>query len=277
MDKIIRHTVTSTITETWSIIWTGNVQAGEALQRQTTISVQNQIKTQEESNELLQAALTTAESGRPRTRDVMATPPVPTALDAQPDGLNAKPSAGSQRKRGRRAQSTKQHSIDLSKLGDYCMGNKRIFTLFLVIGLLAVLTTTAYATSNAHPATPSLVGTWKMTIPKTATSPETNETMQTFFADGNYLETNNNPKSGSLGHGVWIGSGTTYLYSFQVFTFDEQGKYNGKRIIHVTIHMDGPDHYKGHGSADIIDAAGKVTKNVFSADTEATRMEVELP
>ena len=67
-----------------------------------------------------------------------------------------------------------------------------------------------------------MVGTWKMTIPKTATSPETNETMQTFFADGNYLETNNNSAAGSTGQGVWIGSGNTYLNTFQVFTTDKQ-------------------------------------------------------
>ena len=157
------------------------------------------------------------------------------------------------------------------------MQNKRIFTLVAVISLLAVLTTTAYAANNYHPASPTLVGTWIMTIAKTATSPETNETMQTFFADGNYLETNNNSKAGSTGHGVWMGSGNTYVYSFQVFTSDAQGKYNGKRIIHATIHMDSPDQYTGHGSADIIDLAGKVTKNVFSADFKATRMEVVLP
>jgi hypothetical protein len=157
------------------------------------------------------------------------------------------------------------------------MRNKRIFLILIVIGLLVALTTTVYATTNAHPSSPTLVGTWKMTIPKTATSPETNETMQTFFSDGNYLETNNNSQAGSTGHGVWMGAGNTYLNTFQVFTSDEQGKYNGKRIIHATIHMDGPDHYTGHGSADVIDLAGKVTKNVFSGDFEATRMEVELP
>jgi len=68
----------------------------------------------------------------------------------------------------------------------------------------------------------------------------------------------------------------TYLYTFQVFTADAQGKYNGKRIIHATVHMDGPDHYKGHGSADVIDLAGNVMKNVFAADVEGIRMQVEL-
>jgi len=157
------------------------------------------------------------------------------------------------------------------------MHKKLIFTLLAVIGLLAVPATMTYAARNVHPGTPNLVGTWRMAIAKTATSPEPNETMQTFFADGNYLETNNNLQSGSTGHGVWMGSGNTYLYSFQAFTWDKQGKYNGKRIIHGTLHMDSADHYTGHGEADVIDLAGKVTKAVFAADFEATRMEIQLP
>ncbi|MCE7986911.1 MAG: hypothetical protein DYG89_37535 [Caldilinea sp. CFX5] len=123
---------------------------------------------------------------------------------------------------------------------------------------------------------PNLVGTWQMTIAQTATSPEALETMQTFFADGNYLETNNNPQAGSTGHGVWRGAGGAYHYTFQVFMTDAQGNYAGKRVIRATIQMDGPDHYTGHGSADVIDVAGNVTKNVFAAPIAGTRMAVEL-
>lgn len=157
------------------------------------------------------------------------------------------------------------------------MLNKRIFTVVMVIGLLLVLTTTAFAATRSNVSSShALVGTWRMTIPKTATSPETNETMQTYFADGNYLETNNNSAAGSTGQGIWTGSDNNYLYTFQVFTSDKQGNYNGKRIIHGSIHMDGPDHFTGKGSADIVDLAGKVTKNVFSATFEGTRMELVL-
>lgn len=157
------------------------------------------------------------------------------------------------------------------------MRSKRFLILFTVLGLLAVLTTAAYAKTSAQGSTPSLVGTWKMTLDPSATAPETNETMQTFFADGNYLETNNNIQAGSTGHGVWIGAGNNYLYTFQVFTSDENGQYTGKRVINASIHMDGPDHYTGKASADVIDVDGNVTQNVFSATFSGTRMEVELP
>jgi hypothetical protein len=121
----------------------------------------------------------------------------------------------------------------------------------------------------------TIVGVWKMTIAQTATSPEALETMQTFFADGNYLETNNNPQAGSTGHGVWIGAGDTYQYTFQVFVSDAGGNPSGKRVIRTTIQMDSPDHYTGHGTADIIDLAGNVTKNVFAAPIAGVRMKIE--
>lgn len=156
------------------------------------------------------------------------------------------------------------------------MRNKRIFTTFIVVGLLAVLTTTAYTTTNAHPATPNIVGTWQMSIAASETSPEGLEVLMTFFADGNYMETINIDAS-STSHGVWMGSGNTYLYTFHVFSYDEKGVYAGRRIIRGKIRMDGPDHLTGMGSADIIAPDGKVTENAFSAPIEATRMEVELP
>jgi hypothetical protein len=157
------------------------------------------------------------------------------------------------------------------------MRKKRILIVPILVVLLALLTTTAFATSTSRPGSPTIVGTWMMTIPKTATSPETNETMQTFFADGNYIETNNNSQAGSTGHGLWVGSNKTYQYTFQVFTSDAQGNYTGKRIVHGTIHMADGNHFTGKGSADVVDAAGKVTKNVFSATFEGTRMEMQVP
>lgn len=156
------------------------------------------------------------------------------------------------------------------------MRTKRLMIMFTVLGLLAVLTASVYASSSAHATTPNIVGTWKMNIAPSETSPEGLEVLQTFFADGNYMETINIAAS-STSHGVWMGSGNTYLYSFHVFSYDEQGNYSGTRIIRGTIRMDGPDHLIGNGSADIIDAQGKVTKNAFSAPWEATRMEIELP
>ena len=155
------------------------------------------------------------------------------------------------------------------------MRTKRLFIILSVIGLLAVLTTTAYAANNYHPTT--LVGTWNVTV-KIEGVPETFETMHTYFADGNFVEATNIPTiQTSASHGVWIGSGNIYLLTFGAFIFDEQNKYIEKQIVRCSIRMDGADHLTAHAEIDTIDAAGKVTKNAYTGTFEGTRMEVELP
>ncbi len=157
------------------------------------------------------------------------------------------------------------------------MRTKRIVTILTVFVLLAVLTTSVvYASSGFYSSSPEIVGTWNMKIAPSQTSPEGLEVMQTFFADGNYLETINIDAS-TIGHGVWMGSGNTYFYTFQTFNYDEKGSYVGKRIIRATLKMDSPDHFTGKAEADVIDVDGKVTKDEFSVTTEATRMEIALP
>lgn len=120
----------------------------------------------------------------------------------------------------------------------------------------------------------SIVGTWKMSIAPSDTSPEGLEVLQTFFADGNYMETIN-IRGLSSSHGVWTDAGNAYLYTFRVFSYDEAGKFTGTRVIRGQIQMDGPNRLTGYGSADIITPNGEVIKNAFSAPIEATRMEVE--
>jgi hypothetical protein len=68
MGKIIRRTVTVTMTETWTIVWTDDVQADDAPQCQAPTLVQNQVKTQEEPNAVLPTTKPSASSQRKRTR-----------------------------------------------------------------------------------------------------------------------------------------------------------------------------------------------------------------
>ena len=121
------------------------------------------------------------------------------------------------------------------------IGFLRWLMAFMVICLLPVLTLSLYASTSAHPATPNIIGTWKMQIAPSETSPEGLEVLPTFFADGNYMETINIDAS-STSHGIWMGSGKNYLYTFQVFCYDEQGNYSVTRFFRGTIRMDGPDH-----------------------------------
>src|SRR6187402_2967069 len=101
------------------------------------------------------------------------------------------------------------------------MRNKRFLIGSFVIVLLGALTTSAYAASSAQPATPNIVGTWRTIIPQSEGNPRpTFEAILTFFADGNMVEVNSsNPALFAPAHGVWIGSGNTYLMTFDAFNF----------------------------------------------------------
>ncbi len=84
MGKLIRRSVTITITESWTITWTDDVGGDETSQPQATTIVQEQPKPQEEADETILPAVTTV-----------------AATDTQPTDVSPK-SAGSQRKRSRR-------------------------------------------------------------------------------------------------------------------------------------------------------------------------------
>jgi len=79
MGKIIQRTVTITITETWTIVWTTD----DTAQPQATTIVPDQPKPQEEEDEKMLPTVTPG-----------------AATAAQPTGVSPKP--GSQRKRTRR-------------------------------------------------------------------------------------------------------------------------------------------------------------------------------
>jgi len=84
------------------------------------------------------------------------------------------------------------------------------------------------------------------------------------------------PKKGPA-HGIWIRSGNNYVLTFESFTFDDKGINTGKIRAHLTIKMDGPDHFTATHTTDLIDLAGKVTKKVLYGASDGTRMKVEMP
>jgi len=84
MGRIIRRTVTITITETWTIVWAGDVQSDAKTQSQTTTVVQDNPK--EEPDELLHATVIAAEP-MPAT----VTEPPPDDVSIQPDAKGRRP------------------------------------------------------------------------------------------------------------------------------------------------------------------------------------------
>ncbi len=88
MGRIIRRSVTITISESWTITWTDDVGGDETSPPQATTIAQDQPKTQEEKDETIVPTVTTV-----------------AATDTQPTDVSPK-SAGSQRKRTRRRRAT---------------------------------------------------------------------------------------------------------------------------------------------------------------------------
>jgi hypothetical protein len=82
MSRIVRSTVTITITETWTTVWTNNIRADETSPPQATTIVQEQPKPQEEPDETILPAVTTV-----------------VGVDTQPTDGSPKSGTGSQRKR----------------------------------------------------------------------------------------------------------------------------------------------------------------------------------
>src|SRR4051812_34517763 len=96
MGKLIRRTITITITETWTFIWTTD---GDPLSHPSIIL---QAKPKEEQDEAFQTIVNNADPGKPSVSDPTATPLTPAALvDPLPDGAPSSSSTSRQRKRSR--------------------------------------------------------------------------------------------------------------------------------------------------------------------------------
>lgn len=155
------------------------------------------------------------------------------------------------------------------------MRNKRIIGVFIVIVLLAVLSSSVYASSDLHPAAPTIVGVWNTTI-KIDALPQSFGGLWSFSGDGNFLDINAYKETNP---GVWIGSGNTYVLTFWGFFVDEQGQNYGRARIRLLIKMDGNDHFTADGQTDSFDTEGKPMESEFdgSVHLEGERMQVELP
>jgi hypothetical protein len=156
------------------------------------------------------------------------------------------------------------------------MRSKRILTIFIVLGLLAALTTTVYAASSRRPATPDIVGVWDTKI-QVEGMEESVDALYTFAEGGTFLDINSVRETNP---GVWIGSGNTYVVTFWAFGYEgEQGQYNLKAKVRASIRMDGADQLTGQGVTDVYDLEGNLVEHPWSGPFgfTSTRIEVELP
>jgi hypothetical protein len=118
----------------------------------------------------------------------------------------------------------------------------------------------------------SLTGTWRITVPQSEGNPETFTALHTFFADGNWSETNSLRE---INHGVWAAAGGSHQLTFEGYTFDGEGRCSGSLQVRAAVDLLDDDHIAAHWATDIIDLQGRVTNRAFYGTYTGTRMAVE--
>jgi hypothetical protein len=158
------------------------------------------------------------------------------------------------------------------------MRNKRVLVWVAILGLLlglAGVSATASAAPTQHRAEPAITGVWHTTV-KIEALPEAFYGLWSFYGDGNFLDINSDKETNP---GIWMGASDTYVLTFWAFSYDDEGKVNGKGRIRLAIKLDGADHFKAKGVTDVFDLQGKPMESPFNGPftVEGDRMQMELP
>jgi len=123
--------------------------------------------------------------------------------------------------------------------------------------------------------TQPIVGVWQTAI-KIDGLLQSFEGLYTFFADGNFLETNSLKETNS---GVWQHNDDHYTVTFCGYLFDDSGQATGKKAkVRLALQIVDANHYSGQGVTNTYDLAGQPTISPFDGPVtvNGTRIEVEL-
>jgi hypothetical protein len=157
------------------------------------------------------------------------------------------------------------------------MNNKRIKSALLLVGLIAILVTSAFA-ANGEDDRRKIVGTWFCDIAVEEGQPPF-RALQTFHADGTFTETSSDLAKLLEGpaHGVWSRDDGRYRLTFQLFAFDPDTHVSTGMIrVRVSLRLDGPDKLKATFAAvDSIDFDGTITE-LFSGPDAYTCSRIKV-
>lgn len=140
------------------------------------------------------------------------------------------------------------------------MNTKRIKFALLIVGLIAILVTSAFAAKADDDGRRKLVGTWVCDVPGEPPF----RALQTFHADGTFTETSSllGQEQKGPAHGVWSRDDGKYRLTFQLFAFDPAtGDNVGMIRVRISLRLDSADHLTAtFGFADFIDPDGTITE-----------------
>lgn len=142
------------------------------------------------------------------------------------------------------------------------MNLKRISIVLVLVAVIAVIATSAYAARADDDGRRKIVGTWVCDVPNG--DPVPFMALQTFHADGTFTETSSLLGRGEEGpaHGVWSRDDDIYRLTFQLFAFDPAtGDNVGMIRVRVSLRLDSADQLTAiFGFADFIDLDGTITE-----------------
>lgn len=143
------------------------------------------------------------------------------------------------------------------------MHTKRIKFALLIVGLIAILVTSAFAVKADDDGRRKIVGTWFCDVAVEEGQPPF-RALQTFHEGGTFTETSSDLAKLLEGpaHGVWRRADDKYQLTFQLFAFDPETHVSTGMIrVRVSLRLDGPDQLKAtFGVGEFIDFDGTITE-----------------
>ena len=149
---------------------------------------------------------------------------------------------------------------------------RRFIAFAIVVSLMTVQAASGASTSNEKQ---TLTGNWVVTVTRTNPPPGVPPTflsLQTYFADGSFLEESNTPAmfvGRGLAHGDWEKIGQRqFTRSFLFFRFDASRNFIGTQTSTATITLseDGQT-LEGEGDIEIFDADGNLILTAHGTET----------
>lgn len=155
------------------------------------------------------------------------------------------------------------------------MNTKRIAKLLVIVAVIAIIATTAYAARADDDGRRKIVGTWVCHVP--GESPF--HALQTFHEDGTFTETSSLLAQGQEGpaHGAWSRQGNKYQLTFQLFAFDPAtAESTGMIRVRVSLVVNDRDHLTAtFNVVEFIDPDGTITELFRGPDAyTCTRLKV---
>ncbi|MEQ1605806.1 MAG: hypothetical protein ABL999_13155 [Pyrinomonadaceae bacterium] len=124
---------------------------------------------------------------------------------------------------------------------------------------------------------PSIVGSWNCHVPTSDGGNAPFDALQTFAADGTFVETSSLLGMGGEGpaHGAYERIRRGYALTFELFVFDpETGESVGRVRVRAAIKMSSSNSFDAETAVDFIEPDGTVIPDIDGGPFSATRLQV---